>query len=116
MKKIRRKGGLVASREKGAYGFVAHYIIGLILFFVVPIINSIRYAFSNVAIGGAKGIDIKFSGLEHFTYLLKTDPNFTNNLRDSFTSIVYQLPVIIAFSLILAIMLNKKFIGRRYCL
>ncbi len=112
MKKNRRKGGLVATREKGAYAFVAHYIVGLILFFAVPIINSIRYAFSDVAIGGVSGIDLKFVGLEHFKYILKTDPNFTNNLRDSFTSIMYQLPVIIALSLILAVILNKKFVGR----
>jgi len=105
------KKGLESKRMRYGYTFVAHWAIGLILFFAYPLISSIRYGFSTVKIEPGK-IDTKFVGLKHFKYILNADPNYVNDLRDSLLMIFYSLPFIIALSLILAVLLNQNYKGR----
>jgi len=109
---MRNKKVAGVERLKVRYGrmFVLPWTIGLILFFIVPLVESIAYAFSNVSL-----VDedmLSFAGLEHFRYLLKEDPNFLDNMAEAVTSFVYSLPIIVALSLIFALILNQKFRGR----
>ena len=102
---------LESKRRRAGYSFVAHWVIGLVLFFAYPLISSIWYTFNTVRIE-AGSINLKLVGLENLKKILLEDPNYVNNVRDSLGSIFYSLPVIIALSLILAILLNQKFRGR----
>lgn len=111
MKKLKKGNSLEARRQRDGYTFIIHYLIGLVIFFIVPIFNSLRYSVSNVSIG-AEGVETEFVGLKYFKYILFEDAYYLNNLRDSVTSIVYSLPIIIALSLILAVVLNQEFVGR----
>lgn len=111
---MRNKKVAGVERLKVRYGrmFVLPWTIGLILFFIVPLVESIAYAFSNVSL-----VDedmLSFAGLEHFRYLLKEDPNFLDNMAEAVTSFVYSLPIIVALSLIFALILNQKFRGRLF--
>jgi len=109
----KKKSSLEAVRQRYGYTFVAHWGIGLIMFFIVPLLSSVFYAFSDVSIGN-NGVETDLIGLEHFIAILKKDPNYLNNLRDSLGSIFYSLPIIIALSLILAVVLNQNFKGRTF--
>ena len=109
-KKI-KKGGLEAVRNRAGYTFVAHWVLGLILFFIFPLINSIWYGFNNVVIRPGS-IETEFLGIELFKNLLVMDPDYVNDLRDSIGMMFYSLPIIISLSLILAVLLNQKFKGR----
>lgn len=111
MKNKDGKSGLIKNRNKYAYTFVAHWALGLILFFGYPLISSIWYGFNEVSIIPGK-IVTEFKGFENFTYLLQKDPDFINNMRDSIISIFYSLPIIISVSIIIAVLLNQKFFGR----
>lgn len=111
MKKKSGKSGLESKRMRYGYTFVAHWALGLILFFAYPIISSVKYGFSNVKIIPGQ-IVTEWVGLEHYRQLLFEDPNYINDLRDSIGLILYSLPVIIALSLILAVLLNQKYKGR----
>ncbi len=103
--------GIEAVRRRQGYTFIAHWVFGLIMFTLLPILSSIRYSFSNVSIE-ASGIEIKFAGLKHFNEILNNDPNYLNNLRDSMGNLIYTLPIILSLSLIFAVLLNQKFVGR----
>lgn len=107
----KRVKSLERVRNRAGYTFVAHWAIGLILFFIVPLVNSIIYAFNNVSVEPGKVVT-DFVGWEHFNELLTVDPDYVNNLRDSVGMMFYSLPIIIALSLILAVLLNQKFKGR----
>lgn len=111
MKKRKIGTSLEARRQRDGYTFIIHYLIGLVLFFIVPIFNSLKYSVSDVSIG-AEGVETKFVGLKYFKYILFEDSYYLNNLRDAVTSIVYSLPIVIALSLILAVVLNQDFRGR----
>ncbi|MBE6779902.1 MAG: sugar ABC transporter permease [Ruminococcaceae bacterium] len=109
---MRNKKVTGIERLKVRYGrmFVLPWTIGLLLFFLVPLFSSIAYAFCNVSLVNDKMLT--FAGLEHFKYLLNEDPNFMNNIKDAVASFTYSLPIIVALSLIFAIILNQKFKGR----
>lgn len=99
-------------RLKVRYGrmFALPWTIGLLLFFLIPLVESIAYAFSNVSL--VSDDMLSFAGLEHFKYLLQEDPNFLDNMAEAVTSFLYSLPIIVALSLIFALILNQKFKGR----
>lgn len=109
---MRNKKVTGIERLKVRYGrmFVLPWTIGLLLFFLVPLFTSIAYAFCNVSLVNDKMLT--FVGFEHFTYLIGKDPNFLDNIKEAVTSFVYSLPIIVALSMIFAIILNQKFKGR----
>lgn len=105
------KSNLTRNRRLVGYTFVIHWLLGLLVFFIVPLASSIWYGFNNVRIDPGK-IVTKYVGLQYYKNLLMIDPNFVNQLRDSIGMMFYSLPVIISLSLILAVLLNQQFKGR----
>lgn len=108
--KKRRRG---VESLKSFYGrmFVLPWEIGLVLFFLIPVFKSILYAFSDVSLSES-GFVTKFVGLKWFKFIINEDPNYLNTLKDVISGFAVELPIILALSLILAIILNQKFAGR----
>lgn len=106
-----KKGGLERLQKKYAYLFVTPWIFGILVFFIWPLISSIIYVFSQVAIEPGQ-VAVDFVGLKNIKYLIYTDPNFSGRLAKSIGQMFYSLPLIMAFSLIIAVMLNRQFVGR----
>lgn len=106
-----KKGGLERLQRKYAYIFVTPWIFGIALFFIWPLISSIIYVFSDVSIEPGQVV-VDFVGLKNLKYLIYTDPGFTSRLGKSIGQMFYSLPLITSFSLIIAVMLNRKFAGR----
>lgn len=98
---------------KSRYGmmFITPWIIGIVLFFALPLIQSIIYSFSEVILNSG-GMKISLRGITHYKYILTEHPDYTNMLTESLVSILYQLPLIVILSLILSLMLNRNFRGR----
>ena len=103
--------GIESLRRRYGYTFVAHWIVGLIVFFAVPLIYSIMYSFGSNEMSD-NGFVIKFVGFKNYSDALFVDPDFLNNIRDSVVSMFYSLPMIVAISFILAVLLNQKYRGR----
>ena len=114
-KKNKRKKGRGIEEIKSRYGFmfVLPWIIGLIIFFFIPIVQSFIYSFSSVSVGSS-GVETTWIGIENYIEVLKRDPNYTKLLTDSLVELAYSLPIILVLSLILAMMLNQKFRGRLF--
>ena len=107
----KRKGGIEALRRRYGYAFVFHWIIGLVLFFFVPLFYSIAYSFSDMIVGDSD-ITLKFVGLANYEDILVRNPEYVDDLTAAVGSMFYALPMIIALSLILAVLLNQKYHGR----
>ncbi|MBR5923223.1 MAG: sugar ABC transporter permease [Clostridia bacterium] len=108
--KTKKVKGIESLRRRYGYTFVAHWIVGLIMFFVIPLLYSVLYSFSDVSI--TNGLELKFIGFKNYSFLLFEDPDYLNDVRDAILSMFYSLPMIIALSLILAVLLNQKYRGR----
>ncbi len=100
-------------KSRYGYMFVALWIVGFILFFAYPIILSVWYSLCEVTLS-ADGVVTTFVGIDNYKMWLGEDPNFTKWLTTDVTSMIYSLPIILLVSLVLALLLNKKFPGRLF--
>lgn len=107
-KKIR---SLEKTRARVGYTFVIHWLLGLALFFIIPLCTSLWYSFNNVIIRPGQ-IITENVGFEHYHNLLAVNADYVDNMRDSLGMMFYSLPFILALSLILAVLLNQQFKGR----
>jgi ABC-type sugar transport system permease subunit len=104
----------IESRKSG-YGrmFITPWCIGMLLFFIIPLINSLIYSFSYVEPSPGE-LYTEFVGLENYKYIFNEDPNFIDNLTRSLSTLFTSLPIVVIVSLILALVLNGKFAGRTF--
>ena len=91
--------------------FILPWFIGFVFIFLRSLITSFIYSFSKITVG-ARGFETKFVGLENYKYELTVDPNYVKTLVNTVLSMLYQVPLILIFSLIVACILNQKFRGR----
>lgn len=110
MKKQKNRG-IESLKSKYGLMFITPWIIGMIMFFVVPLLQSFIYSFNEVTVIPG-GIEYKFAGLKNYKDILFSDANYTDMLSQSLTSFLYSLPIILLVSIVLALFLNQKFRGR----
>lgn len=109
----RRNQGITKLKSRYGLLFVTPWLIGFVLFFAMPAVQSILYSFSDVQLTG-EGLQIGLVGLKHYRYALLENPNYVTNMWSSVGTILYSLPFILLISLVLALILNQKFRGRLF--
>ncbi|MFA6628031.1 MAG: sugar ABC transporter permease [Bacilli bacterium] len=96
--------------------FVLPLLVGMIYFFLIPLFVSIRYSFNNVIID--QGIKLEFVGFKNYIYAFTeaatSAGSFTEILVEAIIDIVSDIPIILIFSLLVAVVLNSKFKGRAF--
>ena len=110
-----KKGLKDFTRKKQMYGrmFILPWEIGFVLFFLQPLVQSLVFVFSEVTVNFDEGVFVtKWRGLYNIRYFFLQDSAYVDKLVDSLTSFVYTIPLIVALSLIVGVLLNQKFRGR----
>jgi len=116
-------GRLTNPQRKSAWGiiFVIPILIGFVYFFAIPLVLNIVYSFSYVdKFNGVTGLSTIFVGWNNYVYVFKdftisinyVDYIYQEILVKALVEIITDLPVILIFSLIMAVVLNSKFTGR----
>ena len=92
------------------YLFLLPWIIGVSIFFVYAMVRSLIFSFTDVQIGGEAGLTITAlaNPWQNYINVFTTEVNFPITLGSFALSLVLQLPIIISFSLIIALLLNSK--------
>ncbi len=107
------KGKLSYARKKRlyGYGFIALWLIGTLQWFLIPLASSLLFSFRNVTpeAGGMQG---PWVGLENYKYALLSDPYYRTLLVEVLWDTLKTTPLILVFSLFIAVLLNQKFRGR----
>ena len=111
--KMKKKRGLYKSQALTGHAFCIPFYIGAILFFVLPLVQSVRYSFSKVT-PDMGSMTAAFIGKENFHYIFRVDTDFITNLIASLMNLLYQVPFILIVSLFLATIINQKFKGRTF--
>lgn len=106
--KVKKYRGI--ERLKSRYGmlFVAPWVFGLAVFFIYPLFKSVQFAFSDISLLD-NALATEFVGLRNFNYALFEDPNYVNQLISGISSFFYSFPLILIFSMIMAVILNQEF-------
>lgn len=100
-------------QQKAMWGFiyVLPWLIGFIFFFFIPFVSSLRFSLSSIQ-ANANGTIIEFIGIGNYIEALTVNTTFNRRLIESIVDMVVNVPLIVIFSLFLAVLLNQKFFGR----
>ena len=112
-KKKERKGLGISYESRQAFTgfmFVLPWFLGFLLFFAIPCFQSLQFSFSKVAV--FEGYACTWAGIENYVNLLTSGATYLQALVSTLTDLAVNVPVILIFSLFVAVLLNRKFIGR----
>ena len=95
------------------YSFIGIWIVGFFIFMFYPFISSLIYSMSEVKILGS-GIDVQFHWFENFRRIFQIEEGFQfiEALISFLKEIIFQVPIIIVFSVLIAVLLNQPLKGR----
>ena len=109
--KLYRKLSMKKKRALTGYLFISPFLIGLIAFFLLPVVKSILFSFSEIELqaGGYRLVNVQF---QHYHKALYVHPKFLRALVDSVISMVTHVPLLVIFSFFTATLINQRFKGR----
>ncbi len=90
------------------YSFVLIWIVGFAVFTLIPLVQTFLYSLNTVTVT-ATGIEMSFVRWENYSRALLTDPKFVELLIGYLIETLVSVPIVIIFSLIIAMFLNLKF-------
>ena len=103
---------MAQKRSWEALLFLLPWLIGLCLFFIWPIIVSVRLSFSDIV--KFKGFVMEWVGLKNYEYIFFYDINFVPMFVKTVSDTLLNTPICIVFSLVIAILLNRQMVGRGF--
>lgn len=112
-------------RKKGlyGYGFVALWLVGVIYMFIIPLGQSLWYSLCRTELVSqpdiieqygmsGPGIYTEWNNFGNYKKAFTENPDYPQNLVKSLTETAYTVPLVLVFSLFVALLLNDKFKGR----
>ncbi|MCJ7840793.1 sugar ABC transporter permease [Lederbergia sp. NSJ-179] len=108
--KKRRMSARVARNLEGSL-FIAPWLLGFLIFLAFPLGFSLYMSFHKVKIL-PRGMQYDFNGVGYYREILFNSSEFYDLLIPYFQEIVLMIPIILIFSLMIAILLNQKLHGR----
>lgn len=113
IKRKNRKLSLTYESRNTLWGviFLLPWIIGTLLFFVYPVIESFALVFCDVKFAPS-GMVRKFTGLENIKTVFFEDVFPLQCIANALKNIGINLVIVMAISILIALLLNQKFKGR----
>ena len=113
MKKQRKKKTLAFKNAVAGYLFIAPFILGFILFMVVPLGQSLLMTFNDVVpMSDGTGFSMSWAGIKNYKDAFTVDPEFVPLLISEVTTMLINTPATLIFSIFIALLLNQNFKGR----
>ncbi len=106
VKKPKGKLGKLEKREaRAGYLFVLPWVIGVLLFMLYPLCQSFYYMWFNIRITPL-GTKFTYVGTGNFTQIWMENPEFPQQIVTYLWQTIVEVPIIVVFALMIAIMLN----------
>ncbi len=112
----KKKGPKLSYEKKKqlyGYGFIGLWIVGTLYFFIYPLIISLVYAFHDTKVGTG-GMELSNLGFHNFVNAFRQDQDYSKALVETLSNTALKTPLILVFSIFIAVILNQKFKGRTF--
>ncbi len=110
MARKKKKKTLAFKNAVAGYLFILPFILGFILFMIIPLIQSLQMSFSNVELEG--GLTMTWAGLKNYKNAFLVDAEFVPALISELIRMATNVPATLIFSFFIALLLNQNFKGR----
>ncbi len=111
---VKQKGLKIPYERRKAlygYGFIAWWFLGSLYFFVAPLIQSLIYSFHDTKIVTG-GMQLSNLGFQNYYNAFRKDQYYSPALVSTLKDTLINTPLILVFSIFIAVVLNQKFKGR----
>jgi len=106
-----RRNDAVLRKVEGSL-FIAPWVIGFLVFVAFPLVYSLYMSFNQVRIT-VTGVQTSWVGVQYYREILLADGGLLyDDLFPFLREALVMIPIIIVFSLMIAILLNLRFAGR----
>lgn len=109
---MKKRLTLSQKRMINGYLFILPWLIGFIFFYIRSILLTTQFSFSRLSVETVGGYTLDHVGLQNYVYAFREHGTFKQILTSSIFNMVLDVPLIIFFSLFMAILLNREFKGR----
>ena len=106
-------------RKLLGFTFLIPYLLGFLMFFAVPLGQTVFYSFQEIGVRDEAGMSFAFRGLDNYVELfaekfstVDTDHQIYRVLLDENTNVLINMPLITLLSLFLALLATRQFKGR----
>lgn len=104
-------------RKLNGFLYVLPFLIGFFLCFAIPLFNTIYYSFNKVSVNDTGGMKFAFIGFQNYIDLFQSEVTtaaqpLARLFADQNLTILTNVPLIVIFSLFMALLANLKFKGR----
>ena len=104
---------LSQKRTINGYLFILPWLVGFACFYVRSLFMTVQFSLSELTMDVVNGgYQLEFVGLENYLYAFTVHGTFKQILTTSVMDMLIDVPLIIFFSLFMALMLNRSFKGR----
>lgn len=115
IKKLKYKN----KRKLCGFMYTTPWIIGFITFFAVPILKTVYWSFNDIGVSDNGGMTLKWTGVYNYISLFteqvaSESKTFVQVFTDENVNLLINAPIIVIFSLFLAILANIKFKGQGF--
>lgn len=100
-------------RSLRGYAFISVWLLGTLLWFIIPVISSAGYSFFEFN-PSDRNAERQWQGLDNYIYAFTADASYSEYLWKSVRETAVMTPLIVIFSLFSAVLLNHKFKGRSF--
>ena len=109
----KRRMSLSQKRTISGYLFILPWLVGFLVFYVRSLFMTFQFSLSELTMDVVNGgYQLEFVGLENYLYAFTVHGSFKQILTTSVMDMCIDVPLIIFFSLFMALLLNRKFKGR----
>lgn len=102
----KNKSKLHKNTQRYGYLFISLWLLGIIVFFALPLFQSLYYSFCDVKITGA-GRLFSFNSGKNYSDIFVKDIYYLRRLLNFLMSTVLKVPLILVISMVLSLMLNQ---------
>jgi ABC-type sugar transport system permease subunit len=108
---MKKPRGFTMRQKEGLTGFlfISPWLIGFVFFFLLSMITAVTYSFNRFIFLEDGGYILEYIGLRNYENALFENVTFNRELVNSLGHMLYGVPMIIFFSLFMALLLNRKF-------
>lgn len=93
---------------RSGWTFISVWVIGFSVFSLVPLVQTFVFSLNAVTVT-ATGITMDFVQMANYSRALLTDPTFVELLIGYVVETAISVPIVLIFSMIIALLLNLKF-------
>ncbi len=108
----KKKMSLIQKRAITGFVFILPWFIGFLWFYAKGFVQAVWFSLSNMTMQETGGYLLDFVGLDNYKYIFLQHASYNQTLVSSVGNMIIDVPLIIFFSLFIAILLNSKFKGR----